>query len=141
MNTAMELHDSRILQFTQSPDGTGDLLFYGHVYRSEGTPGSHLPQTSGWQNIRMCFTEMKFTGEPFEDNAFVSEGQLWLADKANYGLLTFPIEFLRGVRLVMATANDFADREIRAESISIRCEGDFEPESFWHEDGTVTPAA
>ena len=140
MNTAMELHDSRVLQFTRSPDGTGDLLFRGYTYCSAGTPGKHLPQTSGWQNIRMRFTGMNFIGEILDNKAYVSEGHLWMNEKQDAGLITFPIDFLGTVRPLIATSNDFAVREIRANSISICCEGDFEPESFWHEDGTVTPA-
>lgn len=47
LNTAMEMHDSVILEHEQ--DGSGDcvLLFSAVVFRAEGEPGASLPRRAG----------------------------------------------------------------------------------------------
>ena len=57
MNTAMEMHDSFLLELSTEADGSGFALFHAVVFRSEGVPGEDA-QESGWQNVRMCFNGM-----------------------------------------------------------------------------------
>ncbi|MBB5058350.1 hypothetical protein HDF16_003064 [Granulicella aggregans] len=57
MNTAMEMHDSVVLKYERFPDGTGFILFRAVVFRSDGRPAIDTG-VSGWQGVRMAFTEM-----------------------------------------------------------------------------------
>jgi hypothetical protein len=77
MNTAMEMHDSGLLELRTEADGSGFALFRAVVWRSEGMPGQDA-QESGWQNVRMRFTDMIVEGSWKGDPPYASGGFLSL---------------------------------------------------------------
>jgi hypothetical protein len=136
----MEMHDSVILAFEHNPDGGGVLLFKGSVYHAEGEPGRTLPQKSGWQNVRMQFTDMIVEGKIQDDKPYAADGSLRLDGFEYDNLIPVPLSHLGSVLLSMTLSDDFAGTIVRASNISIVVEGEFELEYIWNEDGTMTQA-
>ena len=128
MNVAMEMHDSFVLELTQSEDGSGFILFRAVVHRSRGVPCTD-PGDSGWQKVRMSFTGMTMQGEIQFPGEYALHGKLAIDGKPDNGLIVIPQHCVGSVNLTICVSPNFEDVTIKAASISIVAEGDFEPYS------------
>jgi hypothetical protein len=133
MNMALEMHDSFILGIHRTDNGLGSVMLKGVVHQFEGEFGEQA-HVSGWQRIRMSFTQMTFEGEACEPGSYVSEGFLSV-NGAKEDLILFPARHVGAVRLLMTVSDDFSTRSILARSLEIASEGSFEPETAWDSDG------
>jgi hypothetical protein len=131
------MHDSGVLAVSREDDGSGFVLFHGYVYRSAGNPG-HDPSESGWQNVRMRFTDMTVEGPPCEPDAYVSDGDLTVNGAQFNNMIPFSASNCGKVCLSMCVAYDFEMRTIRGASISIEAEGEFKIEAVWDTNGHRT---
>lgn len=130
MNTAMEMHDSVVLQAEGSVDGSGFILFQAVVFRSSERPALD-PGESGWQNVRMTFTDMDVEGLIPNDRPYAAAGYLSVDGTRDDGLIPFPANHVGEILLSMVLSDEFETTNIRASSVSIKAEGEFELERIW----------
>jgi hypothetical protein len=128
MNTAMEMHDSVVLQVESSADGSGFILFRAVIFRSPLRPAID-PGEGGWQNVRMTFKDMRVEGTIPNDEPYAADGYLSVDRISDDGLIPFPANHLGEILLSMVLSDKFETTNIRASSVSILAEGEFEFES------------
>ena len=130
MNTAMEMHDSVVLEYELLSDGTGFILFHAVVFRSDGRPAID-PGESGWQNLRMTFTDITLEGSIPLHKPYAADGHLSVDGVKDDGLIPFPARHSGKVLLSMELSDEYATTTVRASSILIEAEGEFELEREW----------
>jgi hypothetical protein len=133
MITAMELHDTFVSSVERNEDGSGDLRLWAVVHRFEGelNTGFH---DSGWQNIRLHFTDFVIDGESGDGDDYIAEGFLAVNGVEDHGLLSFPVEHRGEVLLsiVVSVNDEFPTVTIRGSGLSICAEGEFKLEYVWN---------
>ena len=130
MNTAMEMHDSFLLEYERFPNCTGFVLFHAVVFRSDGSPAID-PGESGWQNSRMTFTDMLIEGSIPDHKPHAADGHLSVDGVRDDGLIPFPSRSSGEVVLSMVLSDEFATITIRASSILMEAAGECELERAW----------
>jgi hypothetical protein len=139
MTTAMEIHDSRLLEIECDCDGKGFALFHAVVFRSEGVVFKDA-QESGWQNLRFQFEGMRIEGKIVELDEYAYDGNLWVNGSNENGVISLPANHSGDVCLEMSLSPTFETIKIHASRISSALEGEFELEAIWDADGSRTRA-
>ncbi|SEG62029.1 hypothetical protein SAMN05421819_3863 [Bryocella elongata] len=143
MDYAFEFHDSWLKELVCGEDGHGYAVFHASVYRSERRL-LDPPYESGWQNVRFQFEGMRIEGRVVELDQNASDGDLWLDGEKDSlvpnasGLFRLPLNFRGSVRMELCLAPEFNIFSIHATAVRSQFEGEFELETIWNVDGTMT---
>lgn len=135
MNYAMEIHDSHLKDFAVNDDGTGFLLWHGYVYIFVGEFASS-PYLSGWQKVRLSFTDMIVQGTVARGEYSV-DGELQPLSRVGSGMIDLNPSELHDISLTFNLSPSFGDIHVRASKMVSSLEGPFEPGTIWQPDGST----
>jgi|SRR5580658_1160674 hypothetical protein len=134
LNYAFELHDSRLQEFERREDGTGFLLFYAVMHRTQGELFRE-GQESGYQFARIYFTSMHVHG-PIVLDEYCLGGSITIEGRRTDHILHLPMDYEGPVRLTLELSPQFETTIVDAQSIRVELEGEFKRECVWNDDGT-----
>jgi hypothetical protein len=124
MNSAIEWHDSCLIEVAQIPARDGEIVMDAYVHRSDGKPGE-TPGEGGYQRIRIALSSMQFEDVVPELPADIYEGVLLLGGAVYNDLVPLPMRFEGDASLALTLRSDAQSLTFSGTGIRIEPVGDF----------------
>lgn len=133
MNTAIEMHDSSVLEVKVRENGSGFVLLDAVVFRSEGQPGVD-DGMCGLQSVRLTFSGMTVDGEVGSDEPGIYHGSLAANGIQHQNMIPVPFSAEGSIALELMLADDARLVIVRGHSVWVQIEGEFRYEAHWRRD-------
>jgi len=124
MNSAIELHDSELLDVELDSRGNGTVTLDAYVHRTDGQPGVS-PGDGGLQRVRFSMEMMTTAGNVGSLPATIYEGSLALDNRNHDNVVPLPLQAAENAILTLMLANDARVIHISGKTVFVEPEGEF----------------
>jgi hypothetical protein len=124
MNSAIEWHDSELLEINVPSTREGELILDAYVHR-RAQESSEAAGEGGYQQIKITLSSMQSVHPAPELPLLIQDGVIVLGGEEHRGLLPLPMSFDGTVTLNLLPRDDAAVLLFTGTGIKVEAKGDF----------------